>query len=711
MNWSASASFFRRFFLCLFVPLVAACSFGVISEAEYYSAKGVPTSVSIDRSKLCLSIDDAPIHLRASAGSSSSGNVALVWSSSDASVASVDSTGLVTPVSVGNATITAASDSISRDYAHASCVVTVTTTKTVYYHGTAASFYSPQGVAVDSSGNVYVADTNNNKIRKCTSAGVVTTYAVAIDGTGTGACFDAPGGVAVDASGNVYVADSGNNKIRKLTSAGVGTTLAGSGAYGGADGSGASASFKNPTGVAVDSSGNVYVADSGNNKIRKIDSSGVVSTFADSTAGFNNPASVAVDSSGNVYVADSSNHKIRKIDSAGQVTTLAGSGSAGSADGSGTAAGFYYPRGVAVDSSGNVYVADTDSNKIRKIDSAGKVTTLAGSEASFKNPTGVAVDSSGNVYVADTNNNRIRKIDGSGVVSTLTGNGSSYYSDGVSVTGALSSFIGFTMDSSGTMYMIDDYKIVKITSNFTASILAGSDTFGHVDGSGTSARFYSPEGIAIDSARNLYVTDCTEIRKVTPSGTVSTLAGGFSRLLGIAVDGSGTVYVADVNARKILKVSASGSVSTLAGSGNSHSTDGSASSASFNTPQGIAVDGAGNVYVTDDNFIRKIDTSGTVTTIAGSVYSGSTDGIGTAASFKAPNGIIVDSSGNLFVQDYHGVYLRMITPDGTVSTVCSICSYTSDSHPSSLFLSNSGILYAADTSGNTIYQLETRRIK
>jgi sugar lactone lactonase YvrE len=346
---------------------------------------------------------------------------------------------------------------------------------------------------VDASGNVYVADSSNNKIRKINSAGVVTTLAGSgmvgsVDGFGTGiiASFYSPIGVAVDASGNVCVADYNNNKIRKINSRGVVTTLAGSGDAGSTDGAGTAASFYDPRGVAVDASGIVYVADQNNNKIRKINPAGVVTTLAGSggtgsadgtgtAASFNAPTGVAADASGNVYVADYSNNKIRKINSAGVVTTLAGSGGLGSTDGTGTAASFYHPYGVAVDASGNVYVADEGNQKIRKIDSAGVVTTLAGSgnygstdgtssAASFDNPSGVAVDASGNVYVADSGNNKIRKISSAGIVTTLAGGNGYGSTDGTGAAASFSNPSGVAVDASGNVYVADSWnnKIRKI---------------------------------------------------------------------------------------------------------------------------------------------------------------------------------------------------------------------------------------------------------
>jgi sugar lactone lactonase YvrE len=306
--------------------------------------------------------------------------------------------------------------------------------------GSAARFYDPVGVAVDSAGNLYVADTNNNTIRKITSGGVASTLAGlagtpgSADGTGSAARFSTPIGVAVDSAGNLYVADTNNKTIRKITSGGVVTTLAGlAGASGSADGTGSAARFSTPNSVAVDSAGNLYVADQLNDTIRKVTSGGVVTTLAGlagasgsadgtgSAARFNYPRGVAVDSASNVYVADSNNQTIRKITSGGVVTTLAGlAGASGSADGTGSAARFNYPFGVAVDSAGNVYVADPNNDTIRKITSGGVVKTLAGfagatgnadgtgSATRFNYPFGVAVDSAGNVYVGDTSNHTIR---------------------------------------------------------------------------------------------------------------------------------------------------------------------------------------------------------------------------------------------------------------------------------------------------------------
>ena len=298
------------------------------------------------------------------------------------------------------------------------------------------------------------------------------------DGTGTASSFARPSGVAVDSAGNLYVADSSNNKIRKISPAGVVSTVAGTGAVGSTDGTGTAASFFFPNGVASDGVGNLYVADSANNKIRKITPTGEVSTLAGTgargrddgpgtAASFNYPQGVAVDSAGNVYVADMNNSIIRKITPAGEVSTLAGNGAIGSVDGTGTAASFFFPNGVALDSAGNVYVADTGNEKIRKITPVGLVSSLAGTAtiigsadgtgtaASFNYPMHIATDSAGNVYVGDSANQKIRKITSTGVVSTLAGTGAIGATDGAGNVASFNYPHGIAVDTAGNVYVGD----------------------------------------------------------------------------------------------------------------------------------------------------------------------------------------------------------------------------------------------------------------
>ena len=636
---------------------------------------------------------------------------------------------------------------------------------------TNAQFASPGGVAMDPSGNLFVADTANHTIRKITPNGTVSTFAgtPGVFGTndGNSALFNSPQSVAADNSGNIYVADTGNFTIRKITSGGMVSTLAGlPGVSGSIDGTNATALFFEPEGIAVDGSGNVFVADTWNHTIREVTSAGVVTTIAGSAGNFGStdasgtnalfyePQGIAVDLPGNIYVADTGNNTIRKI-TLGAVSTLAGyAGNFGSANGNGTNASFYSPQGISVDALGNLYIADSLNNVIRQVTAVGTVSTVAGTPGNFGSADGingsalfwglqgVAVNPTNNniIYLADTGNSTVRQLAVSGanyVASTIAGSASIGNANLSGTAARFFSPMSTAVDSSGNIYVADaaNNTIRKISSSGVASTLAGSPGIaGSSDGPAASALFNNPQAVTVDSAGNVFVSDTgnSTIREITTGGTVSTLAGSpgvfsyfdgtnstalLNEPLGIAVDGSDNVYVADSLNQTIRKVTLAGVVTTVAGSvGLVGSADGTNSVARFNHPAGLAIDGSGNLFVTDlyNHTVREITSAGAVTTLAGwaGIY-GSADGAGNFALFCQPQGIAVSGT-NVFVADSGNQCIRQLNLYGNswiASTVAGLPGIGGSAdglgiaarfcYPAGLVVKG-GNLLVADSGNNTI---------
>ena len=617
----------------------------------------------------------------------------------------------------------------------------------------------PVDIACDANGNLYIADGgNNHRVRKVDTVGRITT--VAGNGSSVYSGDNMPAtqaaltvyALAVDASGNIYVADADNRRVRKIDTQGTITTVAGTGVLGFArEGeTAAQAALGFPSGVAIDTQGRLYIVDFNNKVVYRV-ADGRINTFAGNYAptfrGDGGPATsasllfpnrVAIDALGNVYIADQGNSRVRRVDTSGIITTVAGNGTVGSTgDGSpGTQASLFPLRGVAADPLGNVYIAisvDTSAqwstdNRVRVLNSSGIITTVVGisdkgddgpATNAIVDPQGLATERSTgpqSLFIADGSNNQVRRVDAvTGIITTVAGTGVAGFSgdDGPAINAQLSGPSDVALDRDGNLYIGDqnNSRVRRVNTRGDITTVAGNGIFGYSGdgGAAVNAAISRTTGIDVDDQGNLYIADQANyrIRKVTPQGIIDTVAGngnydpqdlsgdggqatqvqiGVPTDVVVAPDGS--LYFADYGSHRVRKVRSNGVIITVAGNGNygSSGDGGLAVNALLNAPYRVALDAQGNLFISDyvNNRVRRVDiTTGIITTVAGTGAAGieGDGGPATLANVYGATGLAIDAAGNLYIAQAASARVRVVaqvagTPPSPTAT------YTPTSLPS-----------------------------
>lgn len=613
--------------------------------------------------------------------------------------------------------------------------------------GVEARMESPTGIVMAAPGNAYFTDTENHVVRMITPDGVVSTFAGSpgvfgsANGSRLDAKFRAPSGLAVDGEGNLYVADTNNHTVRKVSPAGVVTTLAGStGLTGWVDGIGGAARFTYPKALAFANDGKLHVLDSGF-AVRTINLADRSVTTLAGTPGtrgyldavgtkarFSTMSGVVALADGSLRVTDTGNHCLRAIAPDGGVSTLAGlAASRGSTDGLGAAARFNQPGGLAMDPSGNLYVGDLGGKTIRRVDAGGLVTTISGlvgvagdrnggpSAGTYRSPQGIARAADGSLWIADTANSQIRRLAADGEVTTLAGCTSIGSDDGQGESAGFNAPDGMALDADGFVYVSDrnNNTVRKISPDGTVTTLAGlAGQTGYVDATGSAARFNYPRGLCVDPQGNVIVSERFggHLRKITPAGVVSTFAT-LANAVDVVRNTDGNFFAVAMDSY-LYRFSAGGSMTTAAGTGGGVIAESVPLAQNLQTPIAAAVNGSGKVFFIGYNSssLKVLNPGVSVRTLSGG-SSGYADGWGVGL-FYWPVGVAADADGNCFVADSANNCIRKVTRAGLVSTIGGTVGMTGNGvgvgnnakfyYPASVVMAADGTLYVANNKGNNI---------